>query len=706
MARFIRTYFFLLIFLCGSGIVFSQDYLVIDSLKEELVFATDDKRNEVLFSLAWEYRKSQPDSSLFYLREILNALDPDANSSGYSKVLNFMGVAYHYKGDDLKAYDYYLQAYDSAITQGDSMQVAHALNNMGRFYSLQGDHARSYDNYMRAIEIFEALEDKDAMSYGYKSLAELYLTQNNYEKAIQMSKKALELRESVNNTHGQISVLNEMAEIYLEKGDFDNVVHYYEEAMLRASAIQDLAMMSNIYLGISDAYCVQDRYDLALDEAMKAQEIERQINNQDLENRTNLLFGKLLFRLNRFDEAEAYLDELMKELENSNDLSLEREAAYYQALLYKATGRYELAFEKFQRHHTLDKTLESAENARMIERLEARIEIESKDRENQLLVAENAMKEATEDRLRMQNVLLLVGILAAAIIVMILYFMNKKRLEANRKLIQKNNFIASQRGEIKNQNEQIARQNEKLKLRNERLKSLNNEKDTLMNILAHDLKAPFNRIKGLTQLLELTELSEEQKKYTQMLDNSTLNGLNLIRDLLEVSAFSDEERKPTMAELSLVKQLHEKKENFRTEAESKHIRLKILLDDDVYIPADPSYLSRILDNLISNAIKFSNPGKEVILSGGRKDGVPYVSVKDFGPGFSKKDRENLYHKFARLSAQPTAGESSNGLGLAIVKILVDSLEGEIELISNPGEGSEFIIRFPAYKKQEEILKNK
>ncbi|MCA6073729.1 tetratricopeptide repeat-containing sensor histidine kinase [Fulvivirga sedimenti] len=706
MPRAVSTYFLALIFLAIPFVGFPQDYLVIDSLKEELIYAENENRREILFSLSWEYRKSQPDSTLYYLREIMSMVDDKENGEDLPKVFNFMGVAYHYKGDDLKAYEYYQQAYDLAMNQGDSMQVAHSLNNMGRFYSLQGDHARSYDDYIKAIEIFEKLNDKDAMSYGYKSLAELYLSQSNYDKALQMTQKALELRESVNNTHGQISVLNEMAEIYMKQGDFEKVVQYYEESMLRASAIQDFAMMSNIYLGMADAYCMQDRYELALAEARKAQKIERQINNQDLENRTNLIFGKLLFRLNRFAESEAYFDELMVELENSNDLSLDREASYYQAMLYKATGRNELAFDKFRRHHELDKTLESAENARLIERLEARIEIESKEKENQLLMAENAMNEATEARLRMQNVLLLVGILAAAIIVLILYLMNKKRLDANRKLIQKNNFIAKQREEIKNQNEQIAHQNEKLRSRNERLKALNNEKDTLMNILAHDLKAPFNRIKGLTQLMELTDLTEEQRKYTHMLDNSTINGLNLIRDLLEVSAFSDEERKPSMSELSLINQLNEKKENFRTEAESKHIKLKVLLDDDIFIPADPSYLSRILDNLISNAIKFSNPGKEVILSGGKRDGVPYVSVKDFGPGFSEKDRENLYHKFARLSAQPTAGESSNGLGLAIVKILVDSLEGEIELISKPGEGSEFIIRFPAYKKQEEILRNK
>jgi signal transduction histidine kinase len=74
-----------------------------------------------------------------------------------------------------------------------------------------------------------------------------------------------------------------------------------------------------------------------------------------------------------------------------------------------------------------------------------------------------------------------------------------------------------------------------------------------------------------------------------------------------------------------------------------------------------------------------------------------IEVKDHGPGFSPNDKKLLYQKFKKLSARPTAGESSNGLGLAIVKILVDRLDGIIELNSTPGLGSEFTISFPVLK---------
>jgi signal transduction histidine kinase len=110
---------------------------------------------------------------------------------------------------------------------------------------------------------------------------------------------------------------------------------------------------------------------------------------------------------------------------------------------------------------------------------------------------------------------------------------------------------------------------------------------------------------------------------------------------------------------------------------------------------DPAYLVRILDNLVTNAIKFSPAGSQVRLGSEHVDQHLVVTVEDQGPGFSDEDRRFLFQKFRKLSARPTAGESSNGLGLAIIKILVDRLQGSIELKSQPGKGSTFIVTLPA-----------
>ena len=111
--------------------------------------------------------------------------------------------------------------------------------------------------------------------------------------------------------------------------------------------------------------------------------------------------------------------------------------------------------------------------------------------------------------------------------------------------------------------------------------------------------------------------------------------------------------------------------------------------------SDPDYLNRILDNLISNAIKFSPKKSLITISGLMEGNDAIIKVADRGPGFSKADKGFLFQKFKKLSARPTGGESSNGLGLAIVKTLVDRLNGEIELISEQGHGATFVVKIPS-----------
>src|SRR5690606_16530227 len=169
-------------------------------------------------------------------------------------------------------------------------------------------------------------------------------------------------------------------------------------------------------------------------------------------------------------------------------------------------------------------------------------------------------------------------------------------------------------------------------------------------------------------------------------------GLDLIKDLLDVNML-EENVLPEYSSIDLKQFLGEKMESLSHAAEQKGIQIKISAPDkEVYTDAD--YLGRIVDNLVSNAIKFSKNKSVVDVSAGEEGGAFWVRVKDHGPGFSETDKTKLFQKFQKLSARPTGGESSNGLGLAIVKTLVDRLGGEITLKTALRQGSEFTVTFP------------
>ena len=114
----------------------------------------------------------------------------------------------------------------------------------------------------------------------------------------------------------------------------------------------------------------------------------------------------------------------------------------------------------------------------------------------------------------------------------------------------------------------------------------------------------------------------------------------------------------------------------------------------VVVTGDPGAVQQVVENVVSNAVKFS-PWKSTVVVTVRSESVAGVlEVEDEGPGVSEADRARLFAKFARLSARPTGGESSTGLGLSIVKTLTEAMGGEVSLDTQPGRGARFRVRLP------------
>jgi len=248
--------------------------------------------------------------------------------------------------------------------------------------------------------------------------------------------------------------------------------------------------------------------------------------------------------------------------------------------------------------------------------------------------------------------------------------------------------------QVKTRTIQLSEQKEELKINNEKLIELNEEKDGILDIVAHDLRGPFNRIQGLTQLLTMSKkLDSEQKNYIEKINLSISHGYQLITDLLDVHSFKQENL--NIQEIDIEKLLAELKDHSFQKIDKKQQKLIIKPDlKKSLIHSDKMLLWRLLENLLSNANKYSPLGKTIFISATQENGKTIFSIKDEGLGFSTEDKEKMFGKFQKLSAKPTGDESSTGLGLSIVKIITDRLQGSIEVISELKLGSEFIITLP------------
>ena len=136
---------------------------------------------------------------------------------------------------------------------------------------------------------------------------------------------------------------------------------------------------------------------------------------------------------------------------------------------------------------------------------------------------------------------------------------------------------------------------------------------------------------------------------------------------------------------------------FTTVAQRKNIRLHATYSEIPQVQFDEKRINQVVDNLISNAIKFSPLGTDIYISMGQEGDMAKVSVRDQGPGISVEDQARLFGEFQKLSARPTGDESSTGLGLSIVKKIIEEHKGSILVESKAGEGSTFIFKLPLEK---------
>ncbi len=269
---------------------------------------------------------------------------------------------------------------------------------------------------------------------------------------------------------------------------------------------------------------------------------------------------------------------------------------------------------------------------------------------------------------------------------LIVQLQENERLQAN--------YARELEDRVEERTREITERQSELERQTEKLEELNEEKNHLIGIVAHDLRNPLTSALSLVKYLkENPENNKQDFPETIGIVNSSLERMNsMIDKILDIRAIESQTLNVVYEEIHLPEFLYEIINNFSAKAESKSIR--ILKDiEPVVIRSDRHFLTEIVENLISNALKFSPEGKEVRISACRNDKKIVISVTDQGPGFTEQDKKLLFLKYQRLSAKPTHGESSTGLGLSIVKKFIEKLNGNIELDSESGKGSTFNLIF-------------
>lgn len=247
---------------------------------------------------------------------------------------------------------------------------------------------------------------------------------------------------------------------------------------------------------------------------------------------------------------------------------------------------------------------------------------------------------------------------------------------------------------------QLNLMHQELENKNMVLKQLIEQKNQFLGMAAHDLRNPLRIIEGYCQILIDTLQSKLDPAALKMLahiQRTSMTMLQLVNELLDISAIESGKIKLRLEPIDIIALISAIVSLEEMQAQKKNISITFVNKAETNAPkvlCDEGKISQVLNNLISNALKFSYPNSIVTLDVHFSQKEAIISISDQGIGIVPEEKERIFQPFMRGSGKTTAGESSTGLGLAIVHRIVEAHQGRIWLESEPQKGSTFFVSLP------------
>lgn len=300
-----------------------------------------------------------------------------------------------------------------------------------------------------------------------------------------------------------------------------------------------------------------------------------------------------------------------------------------------------------------------------------------KIKENELLKKENSIKELTIKNEKSKSYFLIGFLFFVLMFSSLIYFRYRSKVKINQVLATKNDIISTQ---------------------NDNLKKANQTKQKLFSIVAHDLINPFNAILGFSNLLEndYEELSEsERKKYVSIINKQSNLNYSLAKNLLEWSRTQQKELSINKQNFLLKPIIKEVLSNYSLLSKSKGLNVSVNIDDELMVFADKNCIETLLNNLYSNAIKFSKKNKTIKINANSIENEIIIKIIDQGVGMSQKQLESVLNKTEITKySRGTENEYGTGFGLKLCLELVSLHNGKLSIDSKLGNGTSVNIQIP------------
>lgn len=655
---------------------YGQKNTEIDSLKNLLYQIENNKKTISDKDMVFLYVKL---ANHYKVRDINIATDLAYKALKLAKKVNFekgiahsfgiIGSLYNSTGKYDSAIVYYNNALDFYKKTNDSVYMAKVLNNIGLSHDYQGKMEMAVSYYIKSLDIKQKLNDTTGIITCLNNIGALFFYLEKYDEALKYYKMCIPLSKQVNDNEGFVMANLNIGETYRKIEQYELALEFLLKANEQNKTVKSNYLQALIYDNIGLTYMELGNNKKAIDFLEKSVEVNLILNDKDaLLNNYNAI-GSFYHKTNNLTQAVDYYTKAYEISSNAGFLKPASNNAEKLSQIYSELQNYKQSMHYHLIYSSLRDSVINIESNKRIDEMRIKYETEKKDNQISLLKKEKEISDIKIKNSQKEKLFFIVSVIALIAISFLLFFLynNKKRT-----------------GKI-------------LQEKNKQLNKLNYTKDKFISILAHDLKNPFAGFVKITDALKnnYNNIDNSKKiKYIETINSSAKNLNYLLNNMLHWAVIQNDKADINLSKINISDLFAETKKILSDFAQQNNTKILSQIPENTTVLADKTFILIVFNNMIINAIKFSDKNKPVFVSAKRINNFVQISVKDNGIGIAHKDIEKLFSLDENPKKIGSHKNKGTGMGLILCKEITEKMNGKIWVKSELGKGSEFIFTLP------------